>query len=66
MAAAMARWLSQAEIVAVPPPGEVRDRSKDWANFNYSLKLSIKNFAAREEKKNSERARWEGKGEKIK
>jgi len=24
------------------------DRSKHWANFNYSLKLSIKNFAARE------------------
>lgn len=29
------------------------DRSKHWANFNYSLKLSIKNFAAREKKENS-------------
>lgn len=26
------------------------DRSKHWANFNYSLKLSIKNFAGRQKK----------------
>lgn len=27
------------------------DRSKHWANFNYSLKLSIKNFAGRQKKR---------------